>query len=112
MVQGDALFLALLLIAVLNGVRCISSLKSLLVVMRDAHPMLYLQVDGRGFFSTHANYGKQVRLVGYLISRQYQGHHDSCFVTKCDKVRQLFLITIAMFTFMLFGIPLLSWIGL
>ena len=61
--------------------------------MREAHPLLYQQVDGRGFFSTHGNMTKQVRLYHYLKDKEYLHHHEDVFINKCSKVRELFVLS-------------------
>ena len=50
MISGDALLVAIFVVATVNTCRYISTLRSLLVVMRDCDPLLYQQVVGRGFF--------------------------------------------------------------
>ncbi|MEZ9895039.1 universal stress protein UspB, partial [Vibrio lentus] len=72
-------------------------------IMREAHPLLYQQVDGGGFFTTHGNMTKQVRLFSYIKSKEYHHHHDEVFTSKCDRVRQLFILSSA-----LLGVTLLS----
>ncbi|CAK2019878.1 Universal stress protein B [Vibrio crassostreae] len=71
--------------------------------MREAHPLLYQQVDGGGFFTTHGNMTKQVRLFSYIKSKEYHHHHDEVFTSKCDRVRQLFILSSA-----LLGVTLLA----
>tara|TARA_B110000003_G_C16166196_1_gene345601 strand:+ start:230 stop:457 length:228 start_codon:yes stop_codon:yes gene_type:complete len=71
--------------------------------MREAHPLLYQQVDGGGFFTTHGNMTKQVRLFSYIKSKEYHHHHDEVFMSKCGRVRQLFILSSA-----LLGVTLLS----
>jgi universal stress protein B len=61
--------------------------------MREAHPLLYQQVDGGGFFTTHGNMTKQVRLYSYLKTKEYHHHHDPVFTGKCDRVRELFILS-------------------
>lgn len=48
--SSDAFLFALFLVAVVNTSRYISTLRTLLAVMRECDPLLYQQVDGRGFF--------------------------------------------------------------
>ncbi len=54
--------------------------------MREAHPLLYQQVDGNGFFTTHGNVTKQVRLFHYIKSKEYHHHYDEIFTGKCERV--------------------------
>lgn len=111
MISGDAILFALILVTTINVARYVSTLRTLLSVMREAHPLLYQQVDGRGFFSTHGNVAKQVRLFHYIRSQEYQHHHDLVFIIKCNKVRQLFVIssTLVMTTvIMLFTVAFLG----
>ncbi len=92
MISSDALILAVFIVAVVNVSRYISTLRTLLVVMRDCDPLLYQQVDGRGFFSSQGNVQKQIRLFHYIRSHQYDNHHDEVFIVKCNKVRKLFVL--------------------
>ncbi|WP_261816405.1 universal stress protein UspB [Vibrio gallicus] len=96
MISGDLIIFALLTVTTVNFVRYISTLRTLIFVMREAHPLLYQQVDGRGFFSTQGNVVKQFRLFQYLKGRDYKEHHDPVFVDKCDKVRELFILSCAL----------------
>ena len=92
MISGDALLVAIFVVATVNTCRYISTLRCLLVVMRDCDPLLYQQVDGRGFFSSQGNVSKQIRLFHYIRSQQYKKHHDPLFMAKCMKVRKLFVL--------------------
>ncbi|WP_261834438.1 universal stress protein UspB [Vibrio ishigakensis] len=96
MISGDLIIFALLTVTTVNFVRYISTLRTLIFVMREAHPLLYQQVDGRGFFTTQGNVVKQFRLFHYLRGREYKEHHDPVFVEKCDKVRELFILSCAL----------------
>nr|WP_086939210.1 universal stress protein UspB [Thaumasiovibrio occultus] len=92
MLSSDALILAIFLVAAVNVARYISTLRTLLMVMRECDPLLYQMVDGRGFFSSQGNVSKQIRLFHYIRSHQYDNHHDEIFIVKCEKVRRLFVI--------------------
>jgi len=102
MISVDTILFTLMLVCGVNMARYLTALRSLIYIMREAHPLLYQQVDGRGFFTTHGNMAKQVRLFHYLKSREYMHHHDPVFTQKCIKVRELFVLTFA-----LLGITLL-----
>ncbi len=102
MISVDTILFTLMLVSGINMMRYLTALRSLIYIMREAHPLLYQQVDGRGFFTTHGNMAKQVRLFHYLKSREYLHHHDPVFTHKCVKVRELFVIT-----FSLLGLTLL-----
>ncbi|MFV0574606.1 MAG: universal stress protein UspB [Vibrio sp.] len=93
MISAETLLTALAIVTFINFARYITALRSLIFIMREAHPLLYQQVDGRGFFSTHSNFPKQVRLYHYLKSKEYLHHHEEVFIHKCDKVRDLFVLT-------------------
>ncbi|WP_417880409.1 universal stress protein UspB [Vibrio sp.] len=93
MISADILLTALSIVTLINLVRYITALRSLIFIMREAHPLLYQQVDGRGFFSTHGNMTKQVRLYHYLKGKEYLHHHEEVFINKCSKVRELFVLT-------------------
>lgn len=96
MFSGDLILLALFTVTGVNIIRYLSTLKTLLFVMREAHPLLYQQVDGRGFFTTHGNFGKQTKLLQYLWQEEYLDHHDTLFVFKCEKARYLFVLSCAL----------------
>jgi universal stress protein B len=103
MISGDTILLALMFVTLVNIVRYVTALRSLIYIMREAHPLLYQQVDGPGFFTTHGNMNKQVRLFHYIRSREYLNHHDPLFVEKCERVREIFSLTVA-----LIGLTLVS----
>ncbi|MDA0150081.1 universal stress protein UspB [Vibrio sp. LaRot3] len=103
MISGDTILFALMLVTLVNMARYLTALRSLIFIMREAHPLLYQQVDGRGFFTTHGNMTKQVKLFSYLRSKEYHHHHDEIFTGKCDRVRQLFILSTA-----LLGVTLLA----
>lgn len=107
MISGDTILLALMLITSVNMARYLSALRSLIFVMREAHPLLYQQVDGRGFFTTHGNMTKQVRLYSYLKTKEYHHHHDEIFISKCNRVRELFVLSCALVGVSLFAAILL-----
>jgi universal stress protein B len=92
MINADTVLLALMLITAVNMARYLTALRSLIYIMREAHPLLYQQVDGNGFFTTHGNVSKQVRLFSYIKSKEYHHHHDELFTGKCDRVRELFML--------------------
>lgn len=50
MISGDTILFALMLVTAINVARYVTALRSLIYIMREAHPLLYQQVDGRGFF--------------------------------------------------------------
>jgi universal stress protein B len=93
MISGDTILFALLIVTVVNVARYFTTLRSLIYIMREAHPLLYQQVDGPGFFTSHGNMTKQVRLFYYLKNKEYNHHHDELFIKKCDGVRQLFILS-------------------
>lgn len=93
MISAGTLLTALTLVTIINLVRYFTALRSLIFIMREAHPLLYQQVDGRGFFSTHGNMTKQVRLYHYLKEKEYLHHHEDVFIHKCSKVRELFVLS-------------------
>ncbi len=103
MISGDTIIFTLMIVVSVNLARYLSALRSLIYVMREAHPLLYQQVDGGGFFTTHGNVMKQVRLFHYLKDREYINHHDEVFIAKCSKVRETFILFIA-----LIGVTLLA----
>ncbi|WP_060983251.1 universal stress protein UspB [Vibrio splendidus] len=103
MISGDTILFALMVVTCVNWARYFTALRTLIYIMREAHPLLYQQVDGGGFFTTHGNMTKQVRLFSYIKSKEYHHHHDEVFTAKCDRVRQLFILSSA-----LLGVTLLA----
>lgn len=91
-----ALFWALCIVCVVNMARYFSSLRALLVVLRGCDPLLYQYVDGGGFFTSHGQPGKQVRLVWYIYAQRYRDHHDEEFIRRCERVRRQFILTSAL----------------
>ena len=112
MISGDAFLFALFLVAVINISRYISTLKTLLAVMRECDPLLYQQVDGRGFFSSQGNVSKQIRLFHYIRSQQYQNHHDPVFIAICVKVRKLFVLASTFLMVFLVAIFVVAYLGI
>ena len=53
MISTVALFWALCVVCIVNMARYFSSLRALLVVLRNCDPLLYQYVDGGGFFTSH-----------------------------------------------------------
>ena len=103
MVYSDTVLFALMMVTLVNMARYFTALRSLIYIMREAHPLLYQQVDGNGFFTTHGNMTKQVRLFHYIKSREYHHHHDEVFTGKCERVRELFILSTS-----LLGVTLLT----
>lgn len=103
MISADLILFTLMLVTLINVARYLTALRSLIYIMREAHPLLYQQVDGPGFFSASGNMAKQVRLYHYLKTREYLHHHDTVFTGKCERVRQLFLLSMALFGVTMFG---------
>lgn len=93
MMNTVALFWALCVICLINMVRYYSSLRGLLVVLRGCDPLLYQYVDGGGFFTSHGQPSKQIRLVRYIFAQRYTDHHDPEFIRRCQRVRGQFLLT-------------------
>lgn len=96
MISVDLILFTLMLVTLVNVARYLTALRSLIYIMREAHPLLYQQVDGPGFFSASGNVAKQVRLYHYLKSKEYLHHHDTVFTGKCERVRQLFVLSMAL----------------
>ena len=103
MVYSDTVLFALMMVTLVNMARYFTALRSLIYIMREAHPLLYQQVDENGFFTTHGNMTKQVRLFHYIKSREYHHHHDEVFTGKCERVRELFILSTS-----LLGVTLLA----
>lgn len=107
MISTVALFWALFVITAVNMMRYFSSLRALLVVLRGCDPLLYQYVDGGGFFTSHGQPSKQMRLVRYIYSQRYLDHHDEEFIRRCERLRRQFILTSS-----LCAIVLLSLVGL
>ena len=73
-----------------------SSLRALLVELRGCDPLLYQYVDGGGFFTSHGQPSKQMRLVWYIYAQRYRDHHDDEFIRRCERVRRQFILTSAL----------------
>ncbi len=92
MISTVALFWALCVVCIVNMARYFSSLRALLVVLRNCDPLLYQYVDGGGFLP-HGQPNKQVRLVWYIYAQRYRDHHDDEFIRRCERVRRQFILT-------------------
>ncbi|STB46641.1 universal stress protein UspB [Citrobacter koseri] len=86
MISTVALFWALCVVCIVNMARYFSSLRALLVVLRGCDPLLYQYVDGGGFFTSHGQPNKQMRLVWYIYAQRYRDHHDDEFIRRCERV--------------------------
>ncbi|CAM3977999.1 universal stress protein UspB [Serratia silvae] len=93
MISTVALFWALCVVCVINMARYFSSLRALLFVLRGCDPLLYQYVDGGGFFTSHGQPSKQIRLVRYIFTQRYMEHHDPEFIRRCQRVRSQFVLT-------------------
>ena len=82
MISTVALFWALCVVCIVNMARYFSSLRALLVVLRNCDPLLYQYVDGGGFFTSYA--------------QRYRDHHDDEFIRRCERVRRQFILTSAL----------------
>lgn len=89
------IILALCVVCIVNMARYFSSLRALLVVLRNCDPLLYQYVDG-GAFTSHGQPNKQVRLVWYIYAQRYRDHHDDEFIRRCERVRRQFILTSAL----------------
>ncbi|SQC07823.1 Universal stress protein B [Klebsiella pneumoniae] len=58
--------------------------------------LLYQYVDGGGFFTSHGQPSKQMRLVWYIYAQRYRDHHDDEFIRRCERVRRQFILTSAL----------------
>ena len=96
MISTVALFWALCVVCIVNMARYFSSLRALLVVLRGCDPLLYQYVDGGGFFTSHGQPSKQMRLVGYIYYQRYRDHHDEEFIRRCERLRRQFILTSAL----------------
>lgn len=96
MISTVALFWALCVVCIVNMARYFSSLRALLVVLRGCYSLLYQYVDGGGFFTSHGQPSKQMRLVGYIYYQRYRDHHDEEFIRRCERLRRQFILTSAL----------------
>ncbi len=86
-----ALFWASCFLCIINMIRYFSSIRVLLYILRDTDPLLYQSVDGNGFFTTHGQLNKQLKLVRYINSKQYLEHFDDEVILRCERIRKQFL---------------------
>ena len=77
------------------------------ILCKGCDPLLYQYVDGSGFFTSHGQPSKQMRLVRYIYARRYSDHHDDEFIRRCERVRGQFILTSS-----LCGLVLVSLVGL
>ncbi|MGL4860417.1 MAG: universal stress protein UspB [Enterobacteriaceae bacterium] len=93
MIYSTALFWGLCLVCLVNMARYYSSLRVLLYVLRGCDPLLYQYVDGPGFFTSHGQPGKQLRLMRYILLQHYRTHFDEEFIALCLRVREQFILS-------------------
>lgn len=86
-----ALFWALCILCIINMMRYFSSIRVLLYILRDTDPLLYQSVDGNGFFTTHGQLNKQLKLVRYINNKQYLDHFDPEVISRCERIHKQFL---------------------
>ncbi len=86
-----ALFWALCILCIINMIRYFSSVRVLLYILRETDPLLYHSVDGSGFFTTHGQFNKQIKLISYINNKQYVDHFDPEVVQRCERIRKQFL---------------------
>lgn len=111
--SGDALILAVFFVMIVNIMRYLSSLRVLMSMMREANPLLYQQVHRSGsLFNAQGNISKQKRLYHYIRSQEYLHHHDNAFISKCNKVRHLFMLSIGMFSILIVTLFFVAFAGL
>jgi universal stress protein B len=49
-----------------------------------------------GFFTSHGQPNKQMRLVWYIYAQRYRDHHDDEFIRRCERVSRSFILTSAL----------------
>src|SRR5690606_15697853 len=96
MISTVALFWALCVVRIVNMARSFPSLRALLLVLRGCDPLLYQYVDGGGFFTSHGQPNKQMRLVWYIYAQRYRDDHHDVFIRRCERVRGQFALTSAL----------------
>ncbi|MDD1793480.1 universal stress protein UspB [Enterovibrio makurazakiensis] len=112
--SGDALIIAIFFVALANILRYLSSLRALLVMMREANPLLYQQMNrgSSNFFSSQGDISRQKRLFHYIRCQEYLHHHDGAFIAKCNKVRHLFILSTALVLALIFSLFFVAFTGL
>ncbi|MDD1781980.1 universal stress protein UspB [Enterovibrio sp. ZSDZ35] len=112
--SGDALIIAIFFVMLVNIMRYMSSLRALLCMMREANPLLYQQVNrgSNNFFSPQGDISRQKRLFHYIRSQEYMHHHDEAFIAKCNKVRHLFILSIALVIALVVSLFFVAFAGL
>ena len=101
----------LCVVCIVNMARYFSSLRALLVVLRNCDPLLYQYVDG-GAFTSPGQPNKQVRLVWYIYAQRYRDHHDDEFIRRCERVRRQFILTSALWSVVVSLIALMTALAL
>ena len=86
-----ALFWAVCILCIINMIRYFSSVRVLLTILRETDPLLYHSVGGNGFFTTHAQFNKQIKLIRYINNKQYLDHFDPEVIQRCERIRKQFL---------------------
>ncbi len=112
MMSADMLLVTIFIVAMINFVRYLSSLRALIAMMRQAHPLLYQQFRGGIFSSQGGDISKQKRLYHYIRAQEYQYHHDEYFIAKCNKVRRLFILSLTLLVVFFLAIFVVAFTGL
>lgn len=72
--------------------RYFSSIRVLLFILRESDPLLYQSFDGNGFFTTHSQWTKHIKLIRYINIKQYINHHDPEVILRCERIRKQFML--------------------
>lgn len=108
----NAFLLALFLIIIVNIARYLTALRTLLSIMKEVDPMLYLEVDGAGFFKVDGNFTKHKRLYSYLMNREYMRQYDDRFIEKCRNIRRTFILTNYLLVTLILAVVLIDVVGI
>lgn len=108
----DTLIITLFIVTVINVLRYLSSLRTLIVMMKQAHPLLYQKMNRGNFFAIQGDISCQKRLYHYIRSQEYRFHQDAVFIAKCNKVRRLFMLSFALLIALFLAMFVIGFTGL
>lgn len=111
--SGDALIIAIFFVTLANILRYLSSQRVLMVMMREANPLLYQQINRSGDFIFSQNViNRQKRFFHYIRSQEYLHHHNEAFIAKCNKVKHLFILSMVLVFTLVLSLFFVAFTGL
>lgn len=91
-----SLFWGLCFLCLINMIRYYSSIRALLITLRESDPLLYHAMGGNGFLTLNVQWHKQLKLIRYINNREYLEHHDPLVVARCERIRNQFTLISAL----------------